>query len=150
MKILTNLLQHLVTLIDNESLDMAQRKLLLANQRVQTTGRTNHNIRERVFVRKRLDILLERSTTVEDGRLNIGEVFTESSVFVLDLVRQLTSMAHDKDRAFAGDRLQLMEGRQDENRRFSETRLGLAEDIDVQNSGRNADLLDCSDPETAC
>ena len=40
-----------------------------------------------------------------------------------------------------------MKGRQDEDGRLTKTRLGLAEDVNVQDSGRNADLLDCNKAE---
>lgn len=40
-----------------------------------------------------------------------------------------------------------MKSSQDEDRGLSETRLGLAENVDVQDSGRNADLLDCNEAD---
>jgi hypothetical protein len=38
-----------------------------------------------------------------------------------------------------------VEGGQDEDRSLSETRLGLAENIDVEDCSRDADLLDCGE-----
>jgi hypothetical protein len=40
-----------------------------------------------------------------------------------------------------------MKGGQDEDGGFSETRLCLAKNIDIQNGGRNANLLDYSEAE---
>jgi hypothetical protein len=56
-------------------------------------------------------------------------------------------VAHHKDGALARDRLQLVEGGQDEDRGLSETGLGLAENIDVEDCGGNAVLLDCGEAE---
>ena len=141
--ILTNLIKHLVALIENESLDVAQRQLLIADQSVQTTGSGNHNVGVALLVRQNLDVLLDGSATVEDGSLDVGQVFGESGVLVLDLVGQLTSVAHHKDGALSRNGLQLVESGQDEDRSLTETGLGLAKNIDVEDSSRNADLLDC-------
>lgn len=56
-------------------------------------------------------------------------------------------MAHDEDGAFSRDRFELVKSRQDEDSGLSETRLGLAEHVDIQNCGRDADLLDCDKAE---
>lgn len=141
----TNLLQHLVTFVENESLHAAERQLLLANQGVQPTRSANDDVGERVFVREHLNILLNRGTTVEHGGLDVRKVLAESRVLVLDLERQLAGVAHDKDGALAGNRLQLVKSRQDEDCSLSKTGLGLAEHIDVEDRGRDADLLDCRD-----
>lgn len=148
--ILTNLVQHLVTFVQNECLDVAQREFLLADQGIQTTGGTDNDVGERLFVRQDFNVLLDRSTSVEDCSLHIGKVLAESRILVLDLIRQFTGVAHNKDRTLSRNGLELMEGSQNEDRRLTETRLGLAQDVNVQNGGRNADLLDCNKAETAC
>lgn len=140
----TNLIQHFVTFVKNECLDVAQGELFVADQSIQTTRSTNDDVGERFLVGKNFDVLLDRSTSVEYRSLHIGKVLAEPSILVLDLVCQFTSVAHNKDGALPRNSLQLVKSRQDENRGLSETRLGLAENVDVQNSGRNADLLDCS------
>jgi hypothetical protein len=56
-------------------------------------------------------------------------------------------VAHHKDGALARDRLQLVEGGQDEDRGLSETGLGLAKNIDVEDCSRDAVLLDCGEAE---
>lgn len=144
---LTNLVKHLVTLVENKSLDVAERKLLVADKGVKTTGSTDDDIGESVLIRQSLDILLNGSTTVEDGGLYIGKILAESSVFVLDLISQLTSVAHNQDGTLSRNRLQLVKGGKDEDSRLSKTGLGLAKNIDVQDSGRNANLLDYGDAE---
>jgi hypothetical protein len=54
-------------------------------------------------------------------------------------------VAHNKDGALAGDRLQLVKSGQNEDRGLSETGLGLAENIDVEDCGGDAVLLDCGE-----
>lgn len=83
---LTNLVEHLVTLIEDESLDVAQRELLITDQGVQTTGGGDDNVGVGLLVLEKLDVLLDGGTTVEDRGLDIGEVLGETSVLVLDLV----------------------------------------------------------------
>lgn len=143
----TNLIQHLVTLVKNECLDVTQRELLVTDQSVETTRSSNDDVGERFLVGKDFDVLLNWSTSVKDCSLHIGKVLAEPSILVLDLVCQLTSVTHNKDGAFPRNSFQLVEGSQDEDRGFSETRLGLAENVDVQDSGRNADLLDCNEAD---
>lgn len=144
---LTDLVKHLVALVENKGLDITERELLVTDQSVQTTGRRDDDVGVGLRARQNLDILLDGSTTVENRGLDIGQVLGETGVLVLDLVGQLASVAHHEDGALAGNGLQLVEGGQDEDRGLTETRLGLAENVDVQNRSRNADLLDCEDAE---
>ena len=126
---------------------MAQRQLLFANQSIQAARGTNYYVRVCFLIRQNFHIFLERSTTIKDGSLHVRKILAESGVFVLDLIRQLSRVAHDQDRALPRDRLQLVKSRQNKHRSLPETGLGLAKDIDVQNSCRNAHLLDCREAE---
>ena len=54
-------------------------------------------------------------------------------------------MTHDDDRGFARDGLKLMKCGQNKDCGLSETRLGLAKNVDIEECLGNADLLDCSD-----
>jgi hypothetical protein len=139
----TNLVEHLVALIENESLNIAERQLLVADKRVQTTGGSDNDVRIGLLAGKGLDILLDRGTTVEDGGLDVRQVLGETGVLVLDLVGELTGVAHDQDLAFTRDGLQLVKSGEDEDSGLTETGLGLAKNIDVQDSSRDANLLDC-------
>lgn len=144
---LTDLVKHLVTLVKNEGLDVAQRQLLVTDQGVQTTGGGDDNVGVSLLVGEHLNILLDGSTTVEDGSLDIGQVLGETGVFVLDLVGELTSVAHHKDRALASNGLQLVKSGENEDCGLTETGLGLAENIDVQDGSRDTDLLHCREAE---
>lgn len=95
--ILTNLVQHLVTFIQNECLDIAQRELLITDQGIETTRSTDNDVGERLLVRQDFNVLLDRSASVENCSLHIGKVLAESGILVLDLVRQFTGVAHHKD-----------------------------------------------------
>ena len=143
MEVLTRLVEHLVALVEHKSLNVAQGKLLVTDKSVQAPGSANNDVRVGVLVGKDFNVLLNRGTSVENGCLDVRKVFAETSVLVLDLVGELTSMAHDEDRALARYGLKLVESREHEHGGLSKTRLGLAENIDVQNRGRDTNLLDC-------
>lgn len=140
---LTNLVKHLVTLIEDEGLDVAQGELLVTDQSVQTTGGGDNDVGVSLFVREDLDVLLNGGATVEDTGLDVGKILREASVLVLNLVRKLTSVAHDEDLALAGNGLELVKGGQDEDRGLTKTRLGLAENVDIEDGSRDTHLLDC-------
>lgn len=144
MSSLTNLVEHLITLIENESLDISKAQLLVTDKSVQTTGGGHDDVGIGLLVGQDLDILLDGSTTVEDSSLDIREILGEASILVLDLVGQLTSVAHNQNRALAGNRLQLVKGGQDKDRGFTETGFGLAKNIHVEDGSRDANLLNCS------
>ena len=116
---------------------------LISSEGVETTGSGNDNVRAFGLVLEELNILLHRSTTVEDAGADIGHVLGETAVFALDLVSEFTSVAHDEDGDFACDRFELLQGGENEYSGFSVTGFGLAEDVHSEHSLRNAFLLNC-------
>lgn len=138
----TNLVEHLVTLIEDEALDVAETELLVSDEGVQTTRSCDDDVRVSLLVGEELDVLLHGGTTVEDGGLDVGHVLCESGVFVLDLVGELTGVAHNQDRGLALDGLHLLQGCENEDGSLSEARLGLADDVVTENGLGNALLLD--------
>ena len=98
-----------------------------------------------VFVGEGFDILLHWCSAIKDCCLHFWEVFAEPGVFILNLVGELTGVAHNKDRALAGHRLDLLKCGENEDGSFSKTGLGLAKDIGSEDGLRNAHLLDCSE-----
>lgn len=88
-------------------------------------------------------ILLDVSTAVEDRSLDLRHVLAEPLVLVTDLEGQLAGVAHNQDRSFSSNRLDLLKRAKNEDGRLSETRLCLAENIGSEDCLRNADLLDC-------
>lgn len=140
---LTNLVKHLIALIEDEDLAASEAEVLLANESVQATWGGNNDVWVSLWVLEDLGIGLDWCSSVEDSGFNLWHVLGESGVLVLDLISKLTSVAHDEDRALASDRLDLLEGGEDEDGSLTKTRLGLAEDIGTENSLWNANLLDC-------
>lgn len=136
------MIQHLVTLIQHEALNVAEAKLLVANKGVKTTRGGDNDVRVGIFAGEELDILLHGCASVEDCGLDFGHVLAEAGVLVLDLVCEFASVAHDKNGGLAGNRFYLLQGGQDEDCSLSETGLGLAEDVGTKDGLRNADLLD--------
>lgn len=117
--------------------------MLVADQCVETTGSGDDDVRVGFLVLENVDVVLDGSTTVEDRGLDVRKVLAESGVLVLDLEGQLTSVAHDEDGALAVHRLDLLEGGQNENGSFTETRFGLTKNVGSKDGLRDAVLLDC-------
>lgn len=103
---LTNLIQHLVTFIEHKVFDISKGEVLVSKQSVESTRGSDNDVGVLFLVLQELYILGHGCTTVEYSGLDVWEVLAESSIFVLNLVSQLTSMAHDKDRAFSRNGLQ--------------------------------------------
>lgn len=117
--------------------------MLLADESVQATWGSDDDVWVGLWVLENLGIGLDWGSSVEDSGLDLWHVLAESGVLVLDLVGKLASVAHDEDRALAGNWLDLLKGGQDKDGSLTETGLGLAEDIGTENSLWNANLLDC-------
>lgn len=139
----TNLVEHLVTLIEHETLDVAQAKVLVANEGVKTARGGDDDVRVGLLVLENVDVVLDGGTTVEDRGLDVRKVLAEACILVLDLESKLTGVAHNQHRALAVDRLDLLKSCQDENGSFTKTGLGLAENVGSKDGLRDASLLDC-------
>lgn len=93
---LTNTLEHLVALVENKHADASEAQMLIANQSIQTTGRTDNNVRVCLRVAKRSDVLRDLGTTVENAGANLRHVLGESVVFIANLECQLARVAQNK------------------------------------------------------
>lgn len=117
----------------------------IADKSVDTTGRSDNDMRMRVLVAQELDVLLDGRTAIEDADAHIRQELGESVILVPDLVGKLTSVAHDQDRR--GTRLglvvHLLQSRKNEDGSLSETGFGLAEDIVTEDGLGDGNLLDC-------
>jgi hypothetical protein len=120
--------------------------VFIADKGIQSTGGSHNDVREGVLVLEELDIFLDGCTAIEDGSLHIRQILAEPGIFVLDLIRQFSSVTHHQHRAFARNGLQLMKSSQDEDSSLTETRFGLAENVDAEEGLRNTFLLDCRRP----
>ena len=114
----------------------------LSGESVEATRGGDDDVRALGLVLEQLGVLLDRSTAVKDGGANVRHVLGEPNVLVPNLESELAGMAHDQHGALARNRLDLLEGGQDENSRLTKTRLGLADDITTEKSLRDTVLLD--------
>jgi hypothetical protein len=93
--LLTGLVKHLVALVEHEVLQARKTELLVADKGVDATWCANNDVGVGVLVGQKLDILLDRGSSVEDANLHIGKEFGETSILILDLVGQLARVTHD-------------------------------------------------------
>src|SRR6266536_5724210 len=142
-RFLTNLIQHLVTLIKNEDLAAAEAQELVTDESVQTTWCGDDDVWMCLLVLENLGILLDGSSTIEDCSFDIWHIFAETCVFVLDLICKLTSVTHNENGCFASDWFHLLKSCENENGSLTKTRFGLAENVGTEDGLRNANLLDC-------
>lgn len=89
------------------------------------------------------DIGLDGDTTVEDARLDLGQILGEALVFLLDLESQLTGVAEDNDVHFVGYRSHKVQRRQHEDSSLAHTGLGLADDVVLEDGVGDALVLHC-------
>jgi hypothetical protein len=139
----TYLIQHLVTLIEYEGLDISKSEVLVTNKSLQSTRGSNNDVWVCVLVLKCLSILCDRNTSEENCCLDLWHVFRETLELIHDLISKFAGVAHDQDRSLAGDRLDILEGGQNKNCGFTESRLGLTKYIGTEYCLGNGVLLDC-------
>ena len=92
---------------------------LVSNEGVQSTGRSDDDVRASGLVLEELLVDLDGRSSVEYSGSYIGHVLAESGVFVLDLVRELSGMTENDDRDLPVDGLDLLEGGRDEDGGFT-------------------------------
>ena len=139
----TDLIKHLVTFVQNEPLDITEPKLLLTHQSIQPARGTDYYMRNGVLVREDLNVLGHLRSTVEDRCLDVRHILAEPRILILDLVGQLSGVAHHQDRCLAFDGFDLLQRSQDEDCCFTETRFRLAKNVGSQDCLWNAYLLNC-------
>jgi hypothetical protein len=143
--VLTGLVQHLVTLVENKVLQVGEAEMPVADKRVDATGCSDNDVGVGVLVAEELNVLLDGCTAVEDADLYIRQELCETVVLVPDLVGQFAGVTHDENgcNARLGLLVHLLESGEDEDGRLSETGLGLAENVVAKDGLRNGNLLDC-------
>lgn len=142
--VLTRLIEHLVTLIENKVLEVSKAHVLIADERIDTTGRSNDDVRMGVLVGEKFDVFLDRCTAVEDANLYVGQELGETVVLIANLIGQLAGVAHNQNACDAGLGLllHLLQSCKDKDSGLSKTGLGLAEDIVAENCLGDGNLLD--------
>ena len=139
----TELLQHLVTLVQDEHLDLGSIEALVSGQSVHSSRGTDDDVRALGLVGQDLLVGLDGGTSVKDRGPDVGHVLGEPVELVLDLERQFSGVTENEGRDFAIDRLELLKNSQHEDGSFTHTRLGLTENVLSQNRLGDTFLLDC-------
>lgn len=147
LAVLTKLLQHLVTLVQHEHLDLARIQTIIPHQPVQPPRRPHHNMRALCLIRQNLLISLDRRPPVKHARPNIRHVLCESVELVLDLKGEFSSVTQDDGRDFSFGGFELLQDGEDKDGGLSHTGFGLAEDVLTEDGLRDAFLLDCHTEE---
>mmetsp|Transcript_5810 Transcript_5810/g.12664 ORF Transcript_5810/g.12664 Transcript_5810/m.12664 type:complete len:340 (+) Transcript_5810:682-1701(+) len=133
------LLEHLVALVEDEVLDVLGDEVLVPHHLQHTSRRADDNVRR--FVLQDALVLSDRHATVEDGRLDVGQVSLETVELVVDLVGQLARVAEHKGANLRLLGLELMQAGEHEDGRLTHSRLGLAEDVHAEDRLRDALVL---------
>lgn len=94
--LLTQLLQHFITLIKHKVFDVLQAEALVVDEGQGTSRSSDDNVRT-VLLQDFL-VLLDGQATKEHGHLDTGHVLGEALILFADLEGQLSSVAHYKNR----------------------------------------------------
>lgn len=139
---LTQLFQHLITLIKDEVLQVLEIEFLVANQRQDASWCADNDVRCRRL--QRLLVLLDRHAAKEHGNLDAGHILAETLVLLADLESELTRVTHDEHVGLIVSRLELLECGENEYCCFAHTAFRLAEDVHTQDGLWNAFVLNCT------
>lgn len=93
---LTQLLQHLITLVQDKVLDVLQVEGFVADQGENSARRPYHDVRAALL--QYILVLLDGHAAEEHGHLDRGHVLGEALVLLTDLKGQLTRVTHDQNR----------------------------------------------------
>ncbi len=137
--LLTQLLQHLVTFIQNKVFDMLQIQCIRSNKRQDTTRRAHYNMRAVLF--ECVLVLFDTNTTKKHAHFHRWHIFTKTLVLFAYLKCQLSRMTHDKHRDLTIYWLKLLQSRQHKYGRLTHTRLGLTYDVHGQDRLRDTLVL---------
>mmetsp|Transcript_714 Transcript_714/g.2019 ORF Transcript_714/g.2019 Transcript_714/m.2019 type:complete len:260 (+) Transcript_714:587-1366(+) len=132
-------LQHLVTLVNDEVLDLVDLEGAFGDESLQPAGGAHHDV-GRVGL-EQLAVLGDGDTAVEDTNLDAIQVLAEAVVLLGDLEGQLARVADHQHAGLAILGLQLVQRGQHEHRRLAHTRLGLADHVHAQHRLRDAHVL---------
>lgn len=140
----TNLVKHLVALVQHEDADATKTQKLVPDESIQTAWGADNDVRMGLLVAQNFGVLLDGGTAIEHAGLDLRHILGESVVLVADLEGQLSGVAHHKHRTLACNRLDLLKRRKNEDGSFAQTRFSLANDVASDQGLRDASLLNCS------
>mmetsp|Transcript_105623 Transcript_105623/g.278915 ORF Transcript_105623/g.278915 Transcript_105623/m.278915 type:complete len:452 (-) Transcript_105623:37-1392(-) len=133
------LVQALVALVEHELRQFVEFQVLFAEEAEDAAGSADQDLRAGLL--EHLLVLANGDAAIDNATLHVREVLGEAVELVLDLVRELTRVAdhHSPDDLFT--RIDLLQARQDKDRRLAHARLGLAEHIGAEDGLRDALVL---------
>lgn len=99
----TELLEHLVTLVQDEVLDVLQDQGLSPDEGQCAAGRAHHDVG--AVLLQHLLVFLDGHAAEEHGCSHSGHVLGEALVLLADLEGQLSRVAHDQHRHLGESRL---------------------------------------------
>mmetsp|Transcript_9687 Transcript_9687/g.26196 ORF Transcript_9687/g.26196 Transcript_9687/m.26196 type:complete len:227 (-) Transcript_9687:109-789(-) len=124
------LVQALVALVQDELRELVELQVLLARQAEHAARGANEDMR--AIVLQHLLILGYRHTAVHHACLHVLEVLGEPVELMLDLIGQLTRVAHHQDLHALLRWVNLLKARQHEDRCLAHAGLGLAQNVGAQ------------------
>src|ERR1700761_973384 len=68
--LLTDLVEHLVTFVEDKGLDVSQGQIFVTDKSIQTTRSADNDIGERLLVLEEFNVFLNGRTAVEDSGLH--------------------------------------------------------------------------------
>lgn len=137
---LTDVLEHLIALVENENLEVIEVQRLVLGEVEDTAWGANDDVRS-AWALQHLLLLLERLAAQEALRSHVRHEFGETSEFTLDLVGELAGVSEDEGAAGLGVLVEAMKRGEDENGSLAHAGYGLAKDIDAHDGLRDALLL---------
>mmetsp|Transcript_16926 Transcript_16926/g.18892 ORF Transcript_16926/g.18892 Transcript_16926/m.18892 type:complete len:230 (-) Transcript_16926:294-983(-) len=109
--------EHLVTLIQNESLQVLEIQVALTHQLQDTTRCANDNVRR--VVRQDGAVFGDRNATEEHLGLHVRQILREPHELLADLIGQFARVAQDEGVHLSVNRSQLLQDCEDENCRLA-------------------------------
>ena len=137
---LTDVVEDLVALVENEHLKVVQIERFVLGQMKDAAWGANDNV-GRLGALQQLFLLLEGLATQNTLRPYVRDEFGETGEFALNLVGELSSVGEDQDTGRLGALADAVEGGEDEDGSLAHTRDGLAKDVDAHDSLGDALLL---------
>ena len=114
MVVLTDVLENLVALVENEHLEVVKVESLVFGEMEDSAWRANDDVRA-VGTLEELLLLLEGLTTEDALSLHIGQEFGKASKFSLDLESQLAGVSQNEGSAGLGVVLEAVKHREHED-----------------------------------
>ena len=137
---LTDVVEDLVALVENEHLKVVQIECFVLGQMKDTAWGADNDV-GRLWALQQLFLLLEGLAAQNALRSNVGDEFGETGEFALNLVGELSSVGKDEDTGRLGALTDAVKRGEDEDGSLAHTRDGLAKDVDAHDGLGDALLL---------